>query len=976
MASGQLSNVIRHLCGTTLLPDGGVLTDGQLLERFLSQRDEAAFAVLVRRHGPMVLGVCRRVLRNPADAEDAFQATFLVLVRKAAAIRRRELVGGWLHGAAYRAALEAKAARRRVLERQVSAMPEPEAPAADVWEDLRPLLDQELSRLPDKYRVPIVLCDLEGRTRREAARQLGIPEGTLSSRLATARRKLAGRLARHGLALSGGALAAVLSGSVASACVPTPLVAATVKAARAFAVGQPAAGVIAPGVAALTEGVLRTMLLTKLKIGTAVLFLAMTVSAGMLGAFSAAEATAPGKFSGLIRSGKSGPWSAPATWEGGKVPGAGARVQIRQGHTVTYDVAARAAVRSIHVGGTLTFARDRNTRLEVGLIKVQPGEDASEDGFTCDAHGPLTPTPRPVGAASRAAPVRLGSPDLPPAARGEGAERPALEVGTPNDPIPAKYTATIQLRYFEGMDRDSCPAIVCCGGRMDFHGAPLSRTWVKLGAGAKAGSSEVTLAEAVMGWRAGDRVILTSTAKQNLLKKADEFDKSDRGSTRDNTETEERFIKSVAGRKLTLDRPLAHDHQCDGAYRGEVANLSRNVVVQSAPAGPRGHTMYHRHSAGSISYAEFRHLGKEGVLGRYALHYHLVGDTMRGSSVLGASIWDSANRWLTIHGTNYLVVRDCIGYRSKGHGFFFEDGTEVFNVLDRNLAVQAYTAKPLPRQVIPFDQNDGSGFWWANSRNTFTRNVACECDEYGYFFQAAKTADFDPVLPVLQPDGSRKKVDIRTLPFIRFEDNEAHCQRRHAFNLGGGVPFGKPNVAGVGPDAQHPFIIRNMRIWNVRWAIHPVAPAVLLDNLDIHNADYGVWRPEYNRHAYRGLRFDNVPAKTHYSQVLVAPNNEADFPRPLDPVDDLPPVTVITHVRRAGGNLVVRGTTSDNGTVKRVSVNGQNARALAANHAQWEVVLKGVRPGKVRLVARGEDTAGNVEKLPHILVVPVAAVRR
>ena len=107
--------------------------------------------------------------------------------------------------------------------------------------------------------------------------------------------------------------------------------------------------------------------------------------------------------------------------------------------------------------------------------------------------------------------------------------------------------------------------------------------------------------------------------------------------------------------------------------------------------------MYHRGSAGSISYAEFRHLGKEGMLGRYSLHFHLCGDTMRGSSVIGASIWDSGNRWLTIHGTNYLVVRDCVGYRSIGHGFFLEDGTEVYNVLDRNLAVQALARQAAAR---------------------------------------------------------------------------------------------------------------------------------------------------------------------------------------------------------------------------------------------------------------------------------------
>jgi hypothetical protein len=648
----------------------------------------------------------------------------------------------------------------------------------------------------------------------------------------------------------------------------------------------------------------------------------------------------------LVRSARSGPWSKPETWEGGKVPGAGARVQIRTGHTVTYDlqpqIAARLerVIRSIHVAGTLTFARDRDTWLDVGLIKIQPGEDASENGFDCDAHAPEAKADEP---------------------------RPALEVGTPDEPIPAEYTTTIQLHYLEAMDRESCPAIVCCGGRLDLHGAPLSRTWVKLGAPAKPGSAEVTLAEPATGWRPGDRIIVTSTANQNLLKRAAEDARTDRGSTRDDTETEERLIRAIDGTRLTLNKPLEHDHRCDGPYRGEVANLSRNVVVQSAPGLPRGHTMYHRGSAGSVGYAEFRHLGKEGVLGKYALHFHLAGDTMRGSSVIGASVWDSDNRWLTIHGTNYLVVRDCVGYRSRGHGFFFEDGTEVFNVLDRNLAVQAYTATPLPKQILPFDHNDGSGFWWSNSLNSFTRNVACECDEYGYFFQAAKTKDFDPELPIQQPDGSKKKTDIRTLPFIRFEDNESHCQRRHGFNLGGGVPFGPPNVDGVGPDARHPFIVRNMRIWNVRWAIHPVSPSVMLDNVDIAQADYQVWRPEYVRHAYRGIKW---PQKPIDGKGGVAPSNEAEFPKPLDPVDDLPPVTVITHVRKeSGGKLVVRGTTADNDVVKKVLVNGREAKATAPNFAEWEITLDGLREGKLKLSAHAIDNAGNVEPRPHTRTV-------
>src|SRR5262249_193201 len=153
------------------------------------------------------------------------------------------------------------------------------------------------------------------------------------------------------------------------------------------------------------------------------------------------------------------------------------------------------------------------------------------------------------------------------------------------------------------------------------------------------------------------------------------------------------------------------------------------------PAGVRGHTMYHRHSAGSISYAEFRHLGKEGLLGKYPIHFHLCGDTMRGSSVVGASVWDSHNKWVVVHATQYLVVRACVGLQWVGHGFYLEDGTETDTVLDRNLAVHAFFGKPLPDQALPFDRNDGAGFWWANCRNTFTRNVAVECDRWGFLFE-------------------------------------------------------------------------------------------------------------------------------------------------------------------------------------------------------------------------------------------------
>jgi RNA polymerase sigma factor (sigma-70 family) len=282
MATNQLSGVISTLRRATLPRDGSEPTDGQLLECYLSSREESAFAALVHRHGPMVWGVCRRVLGTD-DAEDAFQATFLVLVRKAASIRQREAVSSWLYGVAHQTALKARAVttRRRTREKQVSAMPEPVVPSQVLSDDLQTLLDQELSRLPEKYRAVLILCDLEGKTRKEAARHVRVPEGTVASRLATARSMLARRLARHGLTVSSGTLAAVLSPKVASASLPAGVLSSTIKAASHLAAGQAtAAGAISLKAVALAEGVLKTMLLNKLKIATAVLVLLAVVGIG------------------------------------------------------------------------------------------------------------------------------------------------------------------------------------------------------------------------------------------------------------------------------------------------------------------------------------------------------------------------------------------------------------------------------------------------------------------------------------------------------------------------------------------------------------------------------------------------------------------------------------------------------------------------------------------------------------------------
>ncbi len=296
MAKSQMNEFIQRFHRSILLRDGAGLTDGQLLEDYLSRRDEAALAALVQQHGPMVWGVCRRVLPNYHDAEDAFQATFLVLFRKAASIASKELLANWLYGVAYQTALKARAtaAKRCARERQVTEMPDPVVAEQDPGRDLQPLLDEELGRLPDKYRTVIVLCDLEGKTRKEVARQLNVPEGTVASRMATARRLLAKRLTRHGLAVSGGALAAVLTEKVAAG-VPTLVFSSTIKAVSLVAAEQAAAmGAISLiRIATLTEGMLKAML--KLRTATAAMLLMALVGVGVANLLYRTQAGEPPK---------------------------------------------------------------------------------------------------------------------------------------------------------------------------------------------------------------------------------------------------------------------------------------------------------------------------------------------------------------------------------------------------------------------------------------------------------------------------------------------------------------------------------------------------------------------------------------------------------------------------------------------------------------------------------------------------------
>jgi len=284
MSRSNLAAGIRRL-RSTLAPQGRREdSDEQLLHEFSTRRDDSAFAVLVRRHGPMVLHVCRRVLDHEQDAEDAFQATFLVLARNAATLRIKTTLAGFLHGIAYRTAMKAKqsAARRRKHESSFEALAQPRSPVdpADElsWREVRALLDEEIERLPETYRSVFVLCCLEELSQAEAGRRLGLKERTVSRRLAAARKKLSQRLARRGVELAAVLAASAIAVQPASA-LPAGLMASTIEAALATAAGESLAGIVSASVAELVQGATVAMMVSKAKMATVVL-LAASLLAG------------------------------------------------------------------------------------------------------------------------------------------------------------------------------------------------------------------------------------------------------------------------------------------------------------------------------------------------------------------------------------------------------------------------------------------------------------------------------------------------------------------------------------------------------------------------------------------------------------------------------------------------------------------------------------------------------------------------
>jgi RNA polymerase sigma factor (sigma-70 family) len=270
--SQALRSAVRRLREVVSAPPAG--PDADLLRAFAKRRDAGAFEQIVRRHGPMVLGVCRRVLRDAADADDAFQATFLVLIRKAGSLRAPDRLAGWLHQVAHRVARKARVLRLNRARRQgeLFDVPAGGSPAEILWRELRPIFDAELDRLPDRLRLPAVLCLLEGHSKADAARVLGWPVGTLSCRLQRARERLRARLAARGLTLSAGALAVALFEGAGSAAVPDRLIASTIQSLTTAASGAAAR--------ALADGVTQAMFFAKVKTVAAAVLVVGVVGTG------------------------------------------------------------------------------------------------------------------------------------------------------------------------------------------------------------------------------------------------------------------------------------------------------------------------------------------------------------------------------------------------------------------------------------------------------------------------------------------------------------------------------------------------------------------------------------------------------------------------------------------------------------------------------------------------------------------------
>jgi len=329
-----------------------------------------------------------------------------------------------------------------------------------------------------------------------------------------------------------------------------------------------------------------------------------------------------------------------------------------------------------------------------------------------------------------------------------------LEAGTVANPIPPTVTTTIQLSALkEGA------SVIMVMGDLEIHGSPATPTWTRLAATAQAGASLLTLSTPV-NWKVGDHIVVAST--------------SDRLQ-----ESEENYLAGIAGTTVTLATPLRYEHDGTAPTQAEVADLTRNVVVTSYNQAIHAQgVMFLAGAKGGISYAEFSHLGGLGNLGQYPIHFHHVQETMVGTVVNGVSVWDSHNRFITIHNTDGITVENAVGFKSVGHGFFLEDGTEENNTLANDLSILN-----MPGRIRP-DDAGAAGFWIQNPVNNLTGDVAVSATGNGFDFAIPDSAP--QVIPFNQAnfDASVNQATIpRSLKVTAFVNSEAHSNGGDGIHL-------------------------------------------------------------------------------------------------------------------------------------------------------------------------------------------------
>lgn len=351
-----------------------------------------------------------------------------------------------------------------------------------------------------------------------------------------------------------------------------------------------------------------------------------------------------------------------------------------------------------------------------------------------------------------------------------------LEVGTSSDPIPPNVNAVLRLN---AVKEGSAGIMVMNMGMLEIHGTPVGKTFTKLAASVQSGSNTLTVSDN-LGWHVGDHIVITSTS---LFP----------------SETEENYIASLSGNRVTLAKPLNYSHDGVAPAQGEVADLTRNVVVTSLDTSLHGMGVMFMYGAmGGISYAEFSHLGGQGILGHYPIHFHHVQNSMRGAVVEGVSVWDSHNRFITIHNTDSITVKNSVGYGGIGHGFFLEDGTEENNTLLSNIAILT-----LPGSIRP-DDGSAAGFWVQNPRNNLTGNIAVSASGSGFDFSLPDRA---PEVIPFNLGNFQASLNQATSPTIlsitAFRNNEAHS------NAGDGLHLYRLDV----DNASHLNLFSNLKMW-------------------------------------------------------------------------------------------------------------------------------------------------------------------